>query len=94
MHDAHRVIIDKIHRVKTERPDLIKKILNGDLTIDTAIGIIKNASETEVIPINDFIFVANTLVRGYKQSNVTKDEIDRLFYLLESKLEPLEEWEV
>lgn len=94
MHDAHRVIIDKIHRVKTERPDLIKKILNGDLTLDGAIGIIKEATETEVIPIKDFIVVTNTLAKGYKQRDVTRDEIDRLFYLLESKIDPLNEWEV
>jgi len=94
MYNAPNAIIDKIHRIKNERPDLIEKILNGDLTIDAAIGIIKEATETEVIPINDFIVVADILAKGYKQRNVTKDEIDRLFYLLDSKLEPLDEWEV
>ena len=80
--------------MKNNRPDLIKKILNGDLTLDGAIGIIKEATETEVIPIKDFIVVANTLAKGYKQRDVTKDEIGRLFYLLESKIDPLNEWEV
>ena len=89
-----KAIIDKIHRIKNERPDLIEKILNGDLTIDAAIGIIKEATETVVILINDFMVVANTLAKAYKQSNVTKEEIDRLFYLLESKIDPLDEWEV
>jgi len=89
--DISEAIINKLGRIENERPDLLEKVHAGELSVDAAISIINVDGEAVIMPTEDFMGVAYILASAFDQGEITKDEIDGLFNLLEEKLEDTDE---
>ena len=79
MLDVPKSVVDKIRRIKKERPDLLEQIQAGDLSIDGAFTIIQDAAEVVIVPLKDIREAAIRLARAYELGRMTRKDFDELF---------------
>ena len=91
MLDVPKVVVDKIRRIKKERPDLLEKIQAGELSIDGAFKIIQDAAEVVIIPLKNIREAAIRLARAYELGRMTRSDLDELFYNVEIQLAKTDE---
>ena len=91
MLDVPKVVVDKIRRIKKERPDLLEQIQAGDLSIDAAFKIIQDAAEIVIIPLKNIREAAIRLARAYELGRMTRSDFDELFYNVEIQLAKTDE---
>ncbi len=91
MLDVPKSIVDKIRRIKKERPDLLEQIQAGDLSIDGAFKIIQDAAEVVIVPLKDIREAAIRLARAYELGRMTRKDFDELFYHVEIQLAKTDE---
>ena len=86
MLDVPKVVVDRIRRIKKERPDLLEQIQAGDLSIDAAFKIIQDAAEVVIIPLKNIREAAIRLARAYELGRMTRSDFDELFHNVEIQL--------
>ena len=91
MLDVPKSVVDKIRRIKKERPDLLEQIQAGDLSIDGAFKIIQDAAEVIIVPLKDIREAAIRLARAYELGRMTRKDFDELFYHVEIQLAKTDE---
>ena len=91
MLDVPEAVVDKVRRIKNERPDLLEKIQFGDLSIDSAFKIIQDAAEVVIVPLKDIREAAIRLARAYELGRMTRSDFDELFHHVEIELDRADE---
>ncbi len=91
MLDVPEAVVDKVRRIKNERPDLLEKIQSGDLSIDSAFKIIQDAAEVVIVPLKDIREAAIRLARAYELGRMTRSDFDELFHHVEIELDRADE---
>jgi len=91
MLDVPKSVVDKIRRIKKERPDLLEQIQAGDLSIDGAFKIIQDAAEVVIVPLKDIREAAIRLARAYELGRMTRKDFDELFHHVEIQLAKTDE---
>jgi len=91
MLDVPKAVVDKIRRIKEERPDLLEKIQAGELSIDDAFKMIQDTAEVIIVPLKDLREAANRLARAYELGRMTRSDFDELFNHIEIQLDKTEQ---
>ena len=91
MLDVPKSVVDKIRRIKKERPDLLEQIQAGDVSIDGAFKIIQDAAEVVIVPLKDIKEAAIRLARAYELGKMTRKDFDELFCHVENQLAKTDE---
>ena len=91
MLDIPKVVVDKVRRIKKERPDLLDKIQSGDISIDGALRIIQDAGEVVVVSLKDLREAAIRLAQAYQLGRMSRSDFDELFNHIEIQLDKTDE---
>ena len=91
MLDIPKVVVDKVRRIKKERPDLLEQIQSGDISIDGALRIIQDADEVVVVPLKDLREAAIRLAQAYQLGRMSRSDFDELFNHIEIQLDKTDE---
>ena len=91
MLDVPKAVVDKIRRIKEERPDLLEKIQAGELSVDDAFKMIQDTAEVVIVPLKDIREAANRLARAYELGRMTRSDFDELFNHIEIQLDKTEQ---
>jgi hypothetical protein len=91
MLDIPKVVVDKVRRIKKERPDLLEQIQSGDISIDGALRIIQDAGEVVVVSLKDLREAAIRLAQAYQLGRMSRSDFDELFNHIEIQLDKTDE---
>jgi hypothetical protein len=91
MLDIPKAVVDKVRRIKKERPDLLEQIQAGDISIDGAIKIIQYSAEVVIVPLKDLREAAIRLARAYELGRMTRSDFNELFNNIENQLDKTDE---
>jgi len=85
--EVPKAVVDHVRRIKKERPDLLEQIQAGYLSIDGAIRIIQDASETIIFPIRDLKEAAFRIAKLYGEGSFFLEDINEFFRYLQVEIE-------
>ena len=85
--EVPKTVVDRVRRIKKERPDLLEQIQAGYLSIDGAIRIIQDARDTIIFPIRDLKEAAFRIAKLYGEGSFFLEDIDEFFRYLQVEIE-------
>ena len=84
--EVPKTVVDRVRRIKKERPDLLEQIQAGYLSIDGAIRIIQDARETIIFPIRDLKEAAFRIAKLYGEGSFGWEDIETFFHYLKVEM--------
>jgi hypothetical protein len=91
MLDVPKSTVEKIRRIKNERPDLLEQIQAGYVTINKAYMMIWEAKHSIIVPLHDIKECARRLAEAYGEGIIFRSGFDLLFEYLEEELYRVDE---
>jgi hypothetical protein len=85
--EVPKTVVDRVRRIKKERPDLLEQIQAGYLSIDGAIRIIQDARDTIIFPIRDLKEAAFRIAKLYGEGSFFLEDIEEFFRYLQVEIE-------
>ena len=85
--EVPKTVVDRVRRIKKERPDLLEQIQAGYLSIDGAIRIIQDARDTIIFPIRDLKEAAFRIAKLYGEGSFFLEDINEFFRYLQVEIE-------
>ena len=90
MLDVPKSTVDKIRRIKNERPDLLEMIQAGNLSFEAADQIIWKSKQVIILPLLDMKEAAIRMSEAYEQGKISRPDFEELFYYLEIELKEVD----
>jgi hypothetical protein len=93
MLDVPKLTVERIRRIKNERPDLLEMIQAGNLSFEAADQIIWQSKQVIIFPLLDMKEAAIVLAKAYEQGKISQSDFKELFYYLKIELKKVDKKE-
>jgi len=90
MLDVPKLTVERIRRIKNERPDLLEMIQAGDLSFEAADQIIWKSKQVVIFPLLDMQEAAIRMADAYDHDRISRDSFDAFLHYLEIELDKID----